>query len=272
MVYGIRGTLGLMPQYKTIIMEWTKDQEIVALYLYCIIPFNKVNNSNQQIAFMADLIGRPNANSLKAKIGNFGCFDSNLAASGLGHSSHLDEIVWNEYNGRWQDLEIDALRLIEKYQSVRRDLNIEIPFIPVGRDREIVIKQRTNQYLFRNMVLSAYNNSCCITGLARPELIEACHIVSWCDDEQNRLNPCNGLAMNTLFHKAYDKYYLGIKPDLTIVISDRLYDGLSNVGKDRTYKLFNPYNGVPIILPRKFKPDIALIERSSVNLINITNG
>lgn len=108
-------------------MEWTKDQEIVALYLYCIIPFNKVNNSNQQIAFMADLIGRPNANSLKAKIGNFGCFDSNLAASGLGHSSHLDEIVWNEYNGRWQDLEIDALRLIEKYQSVRRDLNIEIP-------------------------------------------------------------------------------------------------------------------------------------------------
>ena len=95
-------------------MEWTKDQEIVALYLYCIIPFNKVNNSNRQIALMAELIGRPNANSLKAKIGNFGCFDSNLAASGLGHSSRLDETVWNEYNGRWQELEIDALRLIEK--------------------------------------------------------------------------------------------------------------------------------------------------------------
>lgn len=64
-----------------------KNQEIVALYLYCIIPFNKVNNSNRQIALMAELIGRPNANSLKAKIGNFGCFDSNLSASGLGHSA-----------------------------------------------------------------------------------------------------------------------------------------------------------------------------------------
>lgn len=100
-------------------MEWTKKQEIVALYLYCIIPFNKVNNSNRQIALMAELIGRPNANSLKAKIGNFGYFDSNLAASGLGHSSRLDETVWNEYNGRWQELEIDALRLIEEYQSAR---------------------------------------------------------------------------------------------------------------------------------------------------------
>lgn len=145
-------------------MEWTKEQEIVALYLYCIIPFNKVNNSNRQIALMAELIGRPNANSLKAKIGNFGCFDSNLSASGLGHSSRLDETVWNEYNGRWQELEIDALRLIEEYQSARRDINPDIPSIPIGREREIVIRQRTNQYLFRNMVLSAYNNSCCITG------------------------------------------------------------------------------------------------------------
>lgn len=246
---------------KPIIMEWTKKQEIVALYLYCIIPFNKVNNSNRQIALMAELIGRPNANSLKAKIGNFGCFDSNLSASGLGHSSRLDETVWNEYNGRWQELEIDALRLIEEYQSARRDINPDIPSIPIGRERETVIKQRTNQYLFRNMVLSAYNNSCCITGLARQELVEACHIINWSDDNQNRLNPCNGLAMNTLFHKAYDKYYLGITPDCTVVISDRLYDGLSNDGKDRTYGLFNPYNKVRIIMPRKFKPDNALLEK-----------
>lgn len=251
-------------------MEWTKDQEIVALYLYCIIPFNKVNNSNRQIALMAELIGRPNANSLKAKIGNFGCFDSNLAASGLGHSSRLDETIWNEYNGRWQELEIDALRLIEKYQSVRRGIIPDIPSIPIGRERETVIKQRTNQYLFRNMVLSAYNNSCCITGLARQELVEACHIINWSEDEQNRLNPCNGLAMNTLFHKAYDNYYLGITPDYTVVISDRLYDGLSGEGKDRTYELFNPYNKGHIIMPRKFKPDITLIEKK-FNLFNQYN-
>lgn len=48
---------------------------------------------------------------------------------------------------------------------------------------------------------------------------------------------------------------------MTVVISDRLYDGLSKVSKDKTYKLFNPYNGVHIILPRKFKPSITLIEK-----------
>lgn len=260
----------LILQHNTIIMEWTKEQEIVALYLYCLIPFNKVNNSNPQIAKMAELIGRPNANSLKAKIGNFGKFDNNLAANGLGHSSHLDEEVWNKYNGRWQDLEVDALRLIEQYQGIRCDVSPDVPTIPIGKERETIIKKRVNQQLFRNMVLSAYNNTCCITGLARPELLEASHIINWNDDEKNRLNPCNGLAMNVLFHKAFDKYYLGISPDLRVVISDRLYDGLNNGEKEKAYGLFSPYNGTHITLPKKFKPDILFIERK-YTLFNLNN-
>ena len=77
-------------------MEWSREQEIVALYMYCLIPFNKVSGNNPHIAKMAKIIGRPNANSLKAKIGNFGKFDTNLVAVGLGHSSHLDEEIWND--------------------------------------------------------------------------------------------------------------------------------------------------------------------------------
>lgn len=241
-------------------MEWTREQEIVALYLYCMIPFNKVNNSNLKIAQMAELIGRPNANSLKAKIGNFGKFDTNLAAAGLGHSSHLDEEIWNEFNGRWQELEVEALRLIEKFQQDSNKVQPEIQYIPIGKEREIVIKQRTNQYLFRNMVLSAYNNTCCITGIARPELIEACHIIDWKVDEKNRLNPCNGLAMNVLFHRAYDKLLIGISSDLKVVVSERMYDALRSDDRDKTYSFFNPHNGMEITLPRKFKPNREFIE------------
>lgn len=241
-------------------MEWTREQEIVALYLYCMIPFNKVNNSNPKIAEMAALIGRPNANSLKAKIGNFGKFDTNLDAMGLGHTSHLDEEIWNEFNGRWQELEIEALQLIEDFQNNNHKEQPEIPNIPIGREREIVIKKRTNQYLFRNMVLSAYNNSCCITGIARSNLIEACHILDWKDDEKNRLNPCNGLAMNTLFHRAYDNLLIGISPDFEVEISDKMYDELRGEDKDKTFSFFNPYNGIKITLPRKFKPNISFLE------------
>lgn len=241
-------------------MEWTREQEIVALYLYCMIPFNKVNNSNPKIAEMAELIGRPNANSLKAKIGNFGKFDTNLAAAGLGHSSHLDEEIWTEFNGRWQELEVQALQLIEKFLQTTNKKQPDIPYIPIGKEREVVIKQRTNQYLFRNMVLSAYNNACCITGIARPELIEACHIIDWKEDEENRLNPCNGLAMNTLFHRAYDKMLIGISPSLKVEISERMYEGLRAGEKDNTYSYFSPYNNKKITLPRKFKPNLDLID------------
>lgn len=249
-------------------MEWSREQEIVALYMYCLIPFNKVSGNNPHIAKMAKIIGRPNANSLKAKIGNFGKFDTNLVAVGLGHSSHLDEEIWNEYNGRWQDLEVDALKLIEKFQHTNHEEQTEIPFIPIGKEREVVIKQRINQSLFRNMVLSAYNNTCCITGLARPELIEACHIIDWADDEKNRINPCNGLAMNVLFHRAFDKLYLGISTDLRVIISDKLYDGLKGKDKDKTYEIFNPYNGKNIMLPKKFKPNIEFIEKQYTKFTN----
>ncbi|MBQ0007162.1 MAG: hypothetical protein KBT40_00355 [bacterium] len=160
-------------------MEWSRDQEIVALYMYCLIPFNKVSGTNPHIVKMAKIIGRPNANSLKAKIGNFGKFDTNLNAVGLGHSIHLDEEIWNTYNGHWQELEVDALKIIKEFQmSTNDETQTEMPFIPIGKEREVIIKQRFNQHLFRNMVLSAYNNTCCITGLARPELIEACHYAS----------------------------------------------------------------------------------------------
>lgn len=249
-------------------MEWSREQEIVALYMYCLIPFNKVSGNNPHIAKMANIIGRPNANSLKAKIGNFGKYDTNLAAVGLGHSSHLDEEIWNEYNGRWQDLEVDALKLIEKFQHANHEEQTEIPFIPIGKEREVVIKQRINQSLFRNMVLSAYNNTCCITGLARPELIEACHIIDWADDEKNRINPCNGLAMNVLFHRAFDKLYLGISTDLRVIISDKLYDGLRGKDKDKTYEIFNPYNGKNIMLPKKFKPNTEFIEKQYTKFTN----
>ncbi|WP_407403570.1 HNH endonuclease [Sodaliphilus sp.] len=242
-------------------MEWTREQEIVALYLYCMIPFNKVNNSNPQIRKMAELIGRPNANSLKAKIGNFGKFDTNLIASGLGHTSHLDEEIWNEFNGNWQELELQALELIKEFQIKTQKDQPQISYIPIGREREVVLKQRANQYLFRNMVLSAYNGTCCITRIARPELIEACHIIDWKSDEKSRLNPCNGLAMNVLFHRAYDNKLIGISPDFKVEISDCMYDGLRGEEKEKTYSFFSPFNNIYITLPKKFKPNRDFIEQ-----------
>jgi putative restriction endonuclease len=54
--------------------NWTREQIIVALNLYCKIPFNKVSSSHPDILRISKIIGR-SANSVKMKIGNFGSFD-----------------------------------------------------------------------------------------------------------------------------------------------------------------------------------------------------
>ena len=74
--------------------------------------------------------------------------------------------------------------------------------------------------------------------------------------------------MNVLFHRAFDKLYLGISTDLRVIISDKLYDGLKGKDKDKTYEIFNPYNGKNIMLPKKFKPNIEFIEKQYTKFTN----
>lgn len=70
-------------------MNWTREQTIVALYAYCIIPFNKATNSNALINDLAPKIGR-NVNALKMKIGILVHLTQNLlkeesVVSGMHH-------------------------------------------------------------------------------------------------------------------------------------------------------------------------------------------
>jgi len=53
---------------------WTKEQTIIALNLYCKIPFNRVSSNHPDIIKIANIIGRT-PNSVKMKIGNFESFD-----------------------------------------------------------------------------------------------------------------------------------------------------------------------------------------------------
>jgi len=56
-----------------------------------------------------------------------------------------------------------------------------------------------------------------------PELIVASHIVPWSKDKGNRLSPQNGLALNTLHDKAFDRHLITITEDLKIKISPKFY-------------------------------------------------
>ena len=61
--------------------NWTREETIIALALYCKIPFGKIHHMNPQIIEMATHLGRTPA-ALSMKMGNFGRFDPELAARG----------------------------------------------------------------------------------------------------------------------------------------------------------------------------------------------
>nr|WP_306428352.1 MULTISPECIES: HNH endonuclease [unclassified Brevibacterium] len=76
-------------------------------------------------------------------------------------------------------------------------------------------KRRLHQPVFRSQVLDAYNNMCAVCSLAHPQLLDAAHIIDD-SDEHGIASVVNGLALCKIHHAAYDKFFMGIRPDYVI--------------------------------------------------------
>ena len=120
-----------------------------------------------------------------------------------------------------------------------------------------------NQGFFRKMILSAYDNTCCITGIYISELLIASHIVPWSIDTNNRLNPRNGLCLNALHDRAFDKGLISISEDLRIVVSPLVYKQES---KRHNLEFITNYVNKEIRLPSRFLPDQNLLEYHRQNI------
>ena len=234
---------------------WTKEQTIIALNLYCKIPFNRVSSNHPDIIRIANIIGR-SPNSVKMKIGNFGSFDPELKRRGivgLANTSKMDVEVWNEFNSNWENLAYESELLISKFsnKSIEEVSSISLENIPMGRERDAIIKQRVNQSFFRSTILSSYNSRCCITGLSIPDFLVASHIVPWSKDETNRLNPRNGICINSIHDKAFDKGFITITSDYKVKVSTYLDDFKKD---EAVIDFFLKHSNKSIVLPDKFLP------------------
>lgn len=239
-----------------VVDRWTKEQTIVAFNLYCKIPFQKASSTNPDIIRIAKIIGR-SPNSVKMKIGNFGSFDPELKKKGivgLANASALDKEVWDEFNGDWENLAFESERLIAEFskQEIEKVSGIDLSNLPIGESKERLVKTRVNQNFFRQTILSAYNSTCCITGLNISELLIASHIIPWSKKRESRLNPRNGLCLNALHDKVFDRGLMTVQPDYTIRISDKISREYKN---ESTEKWIGSFEGQKIILPERFVPD-----------------
>ena len=244
--------------------NWTKEETILAFDLYCKIPFSKISKTNKEIIALADIIGRsPSAVGLK--LANLARFDQELKLkniSGMTHGSGLDKEVWNEFCNNWEELSYQAQQILacKKKTTVEKMLDsIELEYIPAGEDRERITRQRVGQYFFRVSVLSAYSNKCCIIGLSVPEMLVSSHIKPWkvSDIQTERTNPSNGLCLNALHDKAFDKGLITLTGNYNIIVSDKLQKADMD---NETKEWLKHYDGNRIMLPDRFLPGQNFIE------------
>lgn len=237
--------------------NWTREETIIAFNVYCKIQFKTSSKKNPTIIKYAQIIGR-SPSALNMKIGNFGRLDPELkkrGITGLRNGSKLEEVIWDEFHDNWEELAYESQRLIAKYENRTIEEVAEIDLddfeFPEGKERETIIKRRVNQSFFRSTILSSYNLKCAITGLPIPELLVASHIVPWAKDKNNRLNPRNGICLNYIHDKAFDKGYLTITTDYKVKVSPTLkvYNNDNSISD-----LLLRYDNQKIILPDKFLP------------------
>jgi putative restriction endonuclease len=242
--------------------NWSREELIVAFNLYCKIPFGKIHVRNPEIIALAKALRRT-PSSLSWKLANFARLDPELQKrniAGATHGSKLDVMVWEEFNHNWEKLSFESERLRASFtgEDIETVAHIHEQEMPrQGKEREAMVKVRVNQKFFRSTVLAAYNFKCCITGLAITELLNASHIVPWVADQDNRVNPRNGLSLNAIHDRAFDRGLLTVTPDYEVKVSE------SVKSLPTTESLINfllKYEGVRIALPHRFLPDKRLLE------------
>ena len=245
---------------------WTRDELMLAIQLYCRLPFGRLHSRNPEIIALAEVIGRT-ANSVAFKLNNFASFDPSLQARGIKgaqNTSKLDRQIWDEFFSNIESAVEESSRILTDLSPEKKIIALDA-FDEHGKSGEEVertIKVRVNQNFFRQMILASYNYKCCITGIEIPELLVAGHIVPWKSDQANRLNPHNGICINALHDRAFEAGLLTITPDYLIQVSNKL-----KTSKTGSSDFFAKYHGKPMHEPSRFLPDAVFLKAHNQRFI-----
>lgn len=248
--------------------NWTREELIVAFNLYCKTPFGRIHTSNPDIATLAKSVGRTSS-AVAWKLANFARLDPSLkkrAIAGASHGGKGEVEIWKEFNNDWDRLSFESERLLAQMmgKSIEETARIEKSDLPKeGKEREAIVRVRVNQSFFRSTVLAAYNRKCCITGLSIVELLNASHIVPWASDPSNRVNPHNGLCLNVIHDRAFDRGLLTITRNYKVRISSLLKQLPNDIAAKNSLTQFD---GVQIRLPNRFLPDSSLLAYHNKNI------
>jgi predicted restriction endonuclease len=243
---------------------------MVAMNVYCKLPFGQLRHGNPLVIEVADKLGR-SPSSLSMKLCNLAALDPIHQArgvKGLSSVSRADRQIWEEFQADWgrlgtnseEKLQVLLARADETGRRIEADEKtgerkpVKMPLVsPSGPTEDIAsLKVRLGQSFFRKSVLASYNNRCCITGIPIPELLVASHILPWGKYPEHRLNPSNGLCLAQTQDAAFDKGLVTLDEDYRLVLSPYLREFFTNAALARN---FLDYEGNRIEMPDKFLPN-----------------
>ena len=93
----------------------------------------------------------------------------------------------------------------------------------LGLERVERVRTRVNQDYFRSVLLSNYDGTCCITGIDIPALLTASHIKPWsAATPSERLMTSNGLLLNALHDRTFDRDLITLDDHYRVVVSSRV--------------------------------------------------
>lgn len=246
---------------------WTQDELMLAMNLYCKLPFGQLRHGNSLIIEVARKMGRT-PSSLSMKLCNLASLDPYHQArgvKGLQGASRADRAAWEEFTANWEEWGLVSEERLQQLLGTPQEgepLETSIARIPTLRqpatepagptEKVVSVKARLGQSFFRQSILASYNGCCCITGNPVPELLVASHILPWGKYPEQRLNPHNGLCLAQTQDAAFDRGLITLDEDYRLVLSPYLREFLPN---DSLARNFLDYEGKQIVMPEKFPPN-----------------
>lgn len=235
--------------------RWSEEDMLLAFRLYCHSPFGRLHRSNPEIIELAKRIGRtPSSVSMKAC--NFASLDPMHKArgvKGLKNVSRADRELWSRFANDSESVAAQAEAVWENIRINDEDADATENHISErDTEKEVLVKARRVQGFFRKAVLTSYECRCAVTGIANPSLLNASHIIPWSIAANRRADPTNGICLNALHDRAFDRGLITFDADLRVVVSPLLKEASPSEFHKRA---FETVAGRRLSLPTRFLPD-----------------
>jgi putative restriction endonuclease len=238
--------------------NWTRDELLIALKIYCELEFGKLHQYNPRIVEVSGYLNRT-PSSLAMKLVNFASLDPAMMGKGLKGASKADAAIMQEF---LHEAESVILQSDDVYRTLTDNKN------PMGlSDREPLsdydferfthtekifqVKIHTVQQFFRTAVISSYHLKCAVCDLGLQEMLTASHIITWSKNVISRADPSNGISLCALHDRAFDRGFFALDDDYIVTLSDRL----TSASGLPVEHMFLRFENQPISLPFRFLPN-----------------